>query len=127
MDTFHFTTVVSRDHLYKFLAMNSSLMENAGDYKLYVLCADNEVYDVLRTIPFKNIVLLRLRILRTKPFQARANRLFHAYCWTLKPVFLSHVLQFYPDAQYFAHLDADLFFSRTPRPCLPKSLMPRCT
>jgi len=115
MDAFHFATVVSKDHLYKFLAMNSSLMENAGDYKLYVLCADDEVYGVLRAIPFKNIVLIQLKDIEDEALlEARSNRLFHAYCWTLKPVFLHHVLQFYPDAHYFAHLDADLFFFSDP-------------
>jgi Nucleotide-diphospho-sugar transferase. len=115
MDVFRFTTVVSRDHLYKFLALNSSLIENATDYTLYVLCADDEVYDVLSAIPFKNMVLVRLGDIEDDELRkARADRLFHAYCWTLKPVFLRHVLQNHPDAVYFAHLDADLFFFENP-------------
>ena len=115
MDAFHFTTVVSRDHLYKFLAMNSSLQENAGGYKLYVLCADDEVYDVIKAIPFKNLVLVQLQEIEDEALlEAKSNRLFHAYCWTLKPVFLNYIMQFFPDAHYFAHLDADLFFFGDP-------------
>lgn len=115
MDVFHFSTVVSRDHLYKFLALNSSLREHAGSYKLYVLCADDSVYDVLKAIPFENVVLVQLKEIEDETLlQARSNRLFHAYCWTLKPVFLNHVLQVFPDAHYFAHLDADLFFFADP-------------
>lgn len=115
MDVFHFTTVVSRDHLYKFLAMYSSLQENVDGYRLFVLCTDDAVYDVLSAIPFKNIVLVRLQEIEDEALlKARADRLFHAYCWTLKPVFLNHVLQAFPDAYYFAHLDADLFFFSDP-------------
>lgn len=115
MDAFHFSTVVSRDHLYKFLAMRSSLQEHAGNYKLYVLCADKAVYDVLKAIPFPNLVLVQLNEIEDDALlKAKANRLFHAYCWTLKPVFLNYVLNTFPDAGYFAHLDADLFFYADP-------------
>ncbi len=41
---------------------------------------------------------------------AKSNRIFHEYCWTLKPIFLYYVINKYDNAKYYAHVDADLFF-----------------
>jgi hypothetical protein len=46
--------------------------------------------------------------------RAKGDRIFHAYCWTLKPAFLHYVMEKFAECQYFAHLDADLFFFESP-------------
>ncbi len=115
MDRFHFSTVVSKGHLYKFLAMYASLDNHCESYTLYVLCANDEVYHILKQINFAHVEPVALGTIEDENLlRAKADRIFHAYCWTLKPVFLDYVMTHYPDARYFAHLDADLCFFNNP-------------
>ena len=115
MSRYHFSTVVSQDHLFKLLAMIASLKSNCNDFKLYVLCAHDIVWHILRKINMSDIVPIMLSEVEDLTLQkAKGDRVFHAYCWTLKPVFLHYVMENYPECQYFAHLDADLFFFASP-------------
>lgn len=115
MDKFHFTTIVSKDHLFKLMAMYTSLSKHCNDYKLYILCANEEVYTILKAINFNNVILFDLKELEDEEMlKAKSDRVFHAYCWTLKPVFLHYVMENFNDALYFAHLDADLCFFENP-------------
>ena len=117
VDKFHFTTVVSSGHFFKFLTMYTSLEKYCDSFTLYVLCANDEVYDMLSLINFPHIEPVKLSTIESvenELLQAKKDRIFHAYCWTLKPVFLYYVLMYHPDAHYFAHLDADLCFFSDP-------------
>lgn len=113
MDKFHFTTVLSESHLFKLIPMYVSLKLQCKNFKLYVLCANNSVFDILNKINFEDIVLITLaevENLEKALKKAKENRSFHEYCWTLKPALLYYVMNKYDEAQYYAHLDADLFF-----------------
>jgi hypothetical protein len=115
MRTFHFTTVVSIGYLYKFLAMQESLNNHCKDYSLFALCVDREVYKVLKRLPLKNTLLLKASDFEKDALAvAKSNRNYHEYCWTLKPFILNYVMKTYRDAQYFAHIDSDLFFYSNP-------------
>lgn len=116
MEKFHFTTIVSKDHLYKFIVMYTSLEAHCKNFKIYVLCVNEVVYKILSTIGFKYIVLVKLEEIEdAKLLAAKKDRPFHAYCWTLKPVFLYYVVVNHPQAEYYAHLDSDLFFFDDPQ------------
>ncbi len=115
MSRYHFTTVVSQDHLYKLLAMYSSLKANCSDFKLFAVCASDIVWHILHKAAFPEIVPVPLyEIENGALLKAKEDRPFHAYCWTLKPVFLHYVMTKYKDCQYYAHLDADLYFYASP-------------
>lgn len=115
MAKYHFSTVVSQNHFFKLLAMISSLQVHARDYKLFVLCVHDVVWNILMSIGFPNVVPVKLGEVENIRLQvAKSNRTFHEYCWTLKPVFLHYIMTTQRDAQYFAHLDADLFFFDDP-------------
>lgn len=113
MDKFHFTTVLSETHLFKLIPMYISLKMNCKSFKLYVLCANDSVFNMLNKINFEEIILIRLETI--EGFEqglkaAKKDRTFHEYCWTLKPVILHYIMNQFKSAQYFAHLDSDLFF-----------------
>ncbi len=115
MAKYHFTTVVSQDHFFKLLAMISSLQRHARDFKLFVACAHDVIWNILNSISFPDVVPVRLgEIEDQRLLAAKSRRSFHEYCWTLKPVFLHYIMTKYPEAQYYAHLDADLFFFDSP-------------
>jgi hypothetical protein len=115
MSRYHFSTVVSQDHLFKLLALIASLKSNCNDFKLFVLCAHDIVWHILQKIGMPEVIPIMLGEVEDDDLKkAKNNRIFHAYCWTLKPVFLHYVMEKYPGCQYFAHLDADLFFYASP-------------
>lgn len=115
MSKYHFSTVVSQDHFFKYLALVSSLRNTSGDYKLYTLCVHDIVWHILNKIGFKEVVPIMLKDVQSDMLErASGDRPFQAFCWTLKPVALQYVMEKYPDCDYFAHLDADLFFYGSP-------------
>lgn len=115
MSKYHFSTVVSQDHLFKYLAMVSSLRANGSDFKVFTLCVNEIVWHILNKINIEEIVPIMLKDVESDMLvRAKNERPFQAFCWTLKPVFLHYVMEKYPDCKYFAHLDADLFFFSDP-------------
>lgn len=115
MRTFHFSTVVSTHYIYKFLAMQESLVQHCKNYHLFVLCTDTTVHKLLSKLPLMNLTLIPLKDIEDDELlKARQNRTYHEYCWTLKPYFLQYVMKSFLDTQYFGHLDADLYFYSEP-------------
>lgn len=109
----HFSMILSETNLFKAIPMYVSLENCCSDFKLFILCMNESVYQILNKIGFKNIVLIQLKELEKNYHDlklAKSNRIFHEYCWTLKPIFLYYVMNKYDDAKYYAHVDADLFF-----------------
>jgi hypothetical protein len=95
--------------------MYSSLNAHCSDFQLFILCMNPEVYDILSKINFSKVTLVKLEEVEdAKLLEAKSNRSFHEYCWTSKAAFLYYVLKKYPAAEYFAHLDADLYFYSSP-------------
>ncbi|MBL4931961.1 putative nucleotide-diphospho-sugar transferase [Clostridium paridis] len=115
MPKFHFTSVVSKYHLFKLIALYSSLKTRCSDFELFILCMDHETFEVLSKIGFEKVTLFKIEQLEDDQLlKAKSNRSFHEYCWTGKPLILHHVLTNYTDADYYAHLDADLYFYEDP-------------
>lgn len=110
---YYFSMILSEGSLFKAIPMYTSLCKCCSDFKLFILCMNNSVYDVLNEMNFKDIILIQLEEIERSNSNlalAKSNRIFHEYCWTLKPIFLYYVMNKYDNAEYYAHLDADLFF-----------------
>lgn len=108
---YHFSTIVSRTHIFKLMPMIHSLHEHCRDFHLYVLCVDQKAYELLHQVPWEHVTAVQLHEMEDPELlEAKGGRTFHEYCWTLKPAFLFHVMTEYDEAEYFAHLDTDLFF-----------------
>ncbi|KAF1679079.1 MULTISPECIES: hypothetical protein [Bacillus] len=115
MSKFHFSTLVSRTHVFKLQPLIQSLHESCSDFHLYVLCVDPKAYELLQYPEWEHVTLVQLYEVETPELlEAKNNRTFHEYCWTLKPAFLFHVMTNWDDAEYFAHMDTDLFFFSDP-------------
>lgn len=113
MSKYHLSMILSESNLFKLIPMYVSLENYCSDFKLFILCMDDSVYNILNKIVFKNIILVQLKDIEENNHDleiAKSNRIFHEYCWTLKPIFLYYILNKYDNAKYYAHVDADLFF-----------------
>ncbi len=113
----HYVTLFDSLFLPQGLALHSSLECHGGLYALWILCLDDETYDVLGRLALPNVRLMRLvdvetpELLRVKPERSRAE-----YCWTLTPFTPWFVCQADPNVQRVTYLDADLWFRQSPAP-----------
>jgi hypothetical protein len=84
-------------------------------YTLWVLCVDDETFQVLESLDLPNVRLLRLAELETPELSAaRAGRSRGEYCWTLTPFAPWFVFQADDTVRRVTYIDADLWFIDDP-------------
>jgi hypothetical protein len=99
--------------------MSRSLVHHCPECRLFVLCLDDETFDLLGRLELPRVELLRLRdveddaLRKVKPHRSRAE-----YTWTFSPCLPLHLLQAHEDLDSITYLDADLMFFSTPQPVL---------
>jgi hypothetical protein len=75
-----------------------------------------ETFSILKCLPLNNVTLIELKDLeKDEILEAKNNRNYYEYCWTLKSFILNYVFKNYTDTKYYAHIDADLFFFTDPK------------
>jgi hypothetical protein len=80
------------------------------------MCVEDDTFQALEAMNLPDVVLLHFRYLEDAAIQAtQSNRSYLEFCWTLKAITLDFVIQHYGNAEYFAHLDADLCFFSDPK------------
>ncbi|MFT9496066.1 hypothetical protein [Anaerosolibacter sp.] len=115
MDRIHFSTVVSEKYIFKFMVMYQSLIHHYDNLHVYVLCLDEWSYQILNALKYEKSTLLKLEYIEDDDLRALSTqRMFHEYAWTLKPATLYYVMKNFSEADYFAHVDADLCFFSNP-------------
>lgn len=106
-----FCTVLSKGRLYQALALIASLHHVMEDFRLFILCMDDDTYNLLQKIAIKNIILTHVKELENETMLAlKSQRRVNEYCWTMKPVFMERIGLQCPSFERITYLDADLFF-----------------
>jgi len=110
-----FCTVLSKGRMYQALALIASLHHVMEDFRLHILCMDDDTYNLLQKMVGKNTFLTHVRELENVTMLAiKSQRRVNEYCWTMKPVFMERIGLLYPFYQRITYLDADLFFWNDP-------------
>ena len=113
----HYVTYLDSVFLPQGLALHISMERYAGLYTLWILCLDDEVYEVLIKLNLPNVKLLQFSKLETeelrriKPTRSRVE-----YCWTTTPFSIRFVFEADPAVQRVTYLDADMSFRKSPAP-----------
>jgi hypothetical protein len=113
----HYVTLFDSLFLPQGIALHISMERHIKEYTLWILCVDDEAYDVLNKIKLPNSRLLQLssletvELLRVKPTRSKGE-----YCWTLTPFAPMFVFQTDASVDRVTYLDADLWFRMHPKP-----------
>lgn len=105
----HFCTITTSDHYFKVLALRDSLLAIGARFQLHVLIIDSTAKDNIS----QSILKYDLSVLKTDPigqaiiqkYSTKADKLR----WSLKPVFLQHLLK-QNEISSVIYLDNDIAF-----------------
>jgi hypothetical protein len=99
------------------LALHISMERHIKNYVLWILCVDDEVYDVLTKLNLPNVRLLKLSKLETPELlKVKLSRSKGEYCWTLTPFAPRFVFEADESVPRVTYLDADMWFRKNPTP-----------
>lgn len=112
----HYVTLFNSLFLPQGLALHASMERHIRDYVLWILCVDDEAYDVLGRLELPNVQLLKLSELESPELlSVKQNRTIAEYCWTLTPFAPRFVFEANHSVERVTYIDADLWFLRSPK------------
>lgn len=107
-------TLFNSLYLDKGLVLYDSLLENSGDFMLYVLCMDEKCYEVLTHLNLQFLSPIRLVDFEDEELlKIKKTRSLGEYCWTCSSSLIRYILQTY-DTEYCTYVDADMYFYSDP-------------
>jgi len=114
---YHFCTYFDKNYLSRGVTLYRSLLEHCEvPFRFYVLCLDQDTFDILTGLEESKIVPIRLAMVENWDealLTAKNNRSLIEYYFTLSPVFPLYVLEHF-DVDIVTYLDADLMFFSSP-------------
>lgn len=86
-------------------------------YVLWIVCVDDETYEVLGRLDLPNIKRIKLSDMETPELlKVKQERTLGEYCWTLTPFAPRLVFEAEPTVQRVTYIDADIWFRKHPKP-----------
>ena len=108
--TRHFCTLFDKAFLARGLSLFDSLAKHCPDLMVWMLCMDNESYDTLSKLNYRNITPLRLsEVEDAELLGVKSGRSNSEYCWMMSsslPLFLLEK----KGLNMITYLDADMYF-----------------
>lgn len=120
----YFCTLSDKNYLALGVALYRSLkLRCAEPFKLYYLCLDDETYNRFLSLNYKEIIPVSLSKWEKEEKElrdARENRPYNEYCWTLASYFSYYLLGLNPSTHlnqaidHITYVDSDIFFYQDP-------------
>lgn len=115
----YFCTYFDSNYLLAGLALYRSLERHVGAFRMWVLCLDDSVYEILRKLALPCMAPIPLSELESGDkalLQAKSDRNRVEYYFTCTPSLIIHILSDCPEVDMISYVDADLFFFSNPVP-----------
>lgn len=110
-----FCTMASCEYLPKCLALLKSMENVLKDFRLWVCCLDEEVYDALIRLNHENIRPIHARCIGNDEVEGSMKGIgTKAYAYILKGFFLAFLLKNNYNLRKLVYLDSDVFLSADP-------------
>lgn len=111
----NFCTLFDKNYLYRGLTLYSSLTKNHPDFNLWILCMDNETFELLEKMNLDNIKLIRLEEFENDRLkEVKKERTKTEYSWTCAASLCWFMLDRIEDGDLITYLDADMYFFSDP-------------
>jgi hypothetical protein len=112
----NFVTLFNFRFLPQGLALHLSMERHIREYMLWILCVDDETFNVLSLLELPNVRRLKLSDLETTELlEVKHSRTISEYCWTLTPFAPRFVFEADSSVQRVTYIDADLWFRMHPK------------
>jgi hypothetical protein len=110
----NFCTLFDANYLPRALVLYHSLVDNAENFRLYVVCMDELAYEILEKLNLSKLVAIKLNNFESPDLlKIKGHRTDAEYCWTCTPHVIWYVLEQYK-LEVITYLDADLCFYANP-------------
>lgn len=107
--------VISKYRLYQGLALYNSIKLYSNDFNMFVLCMDNETYEIMKRLKLEHVTLITLSDIEDEQLKRiKKERTFSEYCYTIKPWLLLYVLNKHLDIERVCYVDSDIYFYADP-------------
>ena len=115
----NYVTLFDSSYILQGLALHDSLSLQSSNFKLWIVCLDDECFHILQRCNLANVVLLNLNNILTNDLQEiRKARKQNEFCWTLTPFCIEWIFRFCDECTQVTYLDADLYFFKDPKSLL---------
>jgi hypothetical protein len=113
----NFVTVFDALYLPQGIALHMSMDRVIHNYVLWIICVDDETYEVLSNLALSNVRLISLKLVETSELKRiKQTRTKGEYCWTLSPFAPRFVFETDKSIDRVTYIDADLWFLKSPDP-----------
>ncbi|QEK12099.1 hypothetical protein FQB35_06760 [Crassaminicella thermophila] len=112
-----FCIIMTKYRLYQGIALYYSLNTIMKNLEIFILCIDEETYEILSKLNLINTTLVSIEEIENEVLlKKKIERPLNAYCWTLKPVFLEYVINKFKNINRITYIDSDMYFFNDPNP-----------
>jgi hypothetical protein len=111
----NFCTLFDSNYLSRGLALFESLKKTTTDFHLFVVAFDEECYDYLRKLDYKDLTPVSLTDFEDEKLKrVKSGRTTAEYCWTCTPSIILYCVEKFqlPSCTY---VDADMIFYQSPQ------------
>ena len=110
----NYCTMFNSTYLTRGIALYESLERYGKDFHLYVIAFDVHTYEILSTLNYKNMTLIKRTDFEcTRLLQVKSERSVAEYFWTSTPFSIEYCIKKY-DLDSCTYLDADIYFFSDP-------------
>jgi hypothetical protein len=109
----YYCTYFDRNYLYKGLALYRSLHRHSTQFTLWILCFDEETYNILDRMKLREVKLISLSEFEQhnlELLEVKRTRNQVEYYWTCTPSLPYYILRHHPEIDIITYFDADLYF-----------------
>ena len=110
-----FVTIFDSFFLPQGITLYNSLVDVKINFTLWVICIDEQTFNILNKLSLNNLKLIKLSDVETPELlSVKKDRTNREYCWTFTPFSADFVFNVDSTVGRVTYLDADLYFLRNP-------------
>ena len=115
--TRHYVTLFDTNYVEKGLSLHESMTKWCKEFKLWIICLDVDVFNLLKVLSLESTELILLdEIENEQLLKIKNSRTLTEYYWTLTPHAIKSIFRKRVNVDEVTYVDADLCFLANPEP-----------